>query len=716
MRIIRKKEFMTLRNTLNRAFLSASAAPLALAIPAAAHAEANTDAGTAIDLDREYLPADIVVTANRDEGYGNEDGQTATKTPTSIVDVPQTITAITRDQIEDQAVRSLGDALRFVPGVSMETGEGHRDEVFIRGQETTADFYLDGLRDDAQYYRPLYNIERVEVLKGANALIFGRGAGGGAINRVSKVARLGQSLTAGQANVDSFGAFALAADVAAPIGEGAAARLNATYEEFRNHRDNYDGRFIGISPTVTLALSPDTRFVASYTYDDDDRTTDRGIPSLAGGPIAGFDTTFFGDPAFNRSEVQAHILRARIDHDFSSALSGNASVQFADYDKFYANIVPSGATANTVRLSGYDSGTDRTNLIGQGNMVWQGDTGPLSHTLLVGAEFARQDTDAVRNQARFSNGATSVEVALDPDTIFIPAFGLEPQRASTSELETLSLYVQDQVAFSEWLQVVAGVRFDSFELESVDLVTGFAGERGDEMVSPRVGVIVKPLPALSLYASYAESFLPASGDQFTVLSQGSVQLDPEKFSNREIGFKYLLSDRLLLTGAAFRLDRSNTPSTDGLGLTVLTGKSRVEGVEFSLAGEVTPDLHVNVGYTLLDGEILTDSSFASAGTALQQLPRHQIGAWARYDLTERLGVGAGLVHQSDQFASFSNNVVLPAYTRVDTAVFYELSEGVNVQLNVENLLDEDYYPSAHGDNNIQPGKPLTVQAGLRFEL
>lgn len=668
---------------------------------------------------RDYLPSDIVVTGDAD-GYGTDDGLTATKTPTPLIDVPQAVTAITRDQLDDQNATSLNEALRFVPGVSLETGEGHRDEVFIRGQETTADFFIDGLRDDAQYYRPLYNVERVEVLKGANALIFGRGAGGGAINRVSKKAEIGDLRLAGAASVDTHGAFSLASDIGLPAGDALALRLNATYEEFDNHRDVYEGRFIGVSPTATVGLGPSTELVLSYTYDDDQRVVDRGVPSFQGRPLTGNDETFFGDPDYNYSDVEAHIARARIDHDFDGGLSANATVQYAHYDKFYSNIVPSGASdtdgdgiADTVSLGGYESGTVRENLIGQANLVWEGNTGSIGHTLLVGAEFSRQDTDADRDRAIFG-APTDVPLA---DTIFVPPFTLEFQRASNSELSTLSFYIQDQIDLADWLQVIVGARYDEFDLESYDVGNDFFGSRKDDKISPRLGVIVKPQDSLSIYASYSESFLPASGDQFTVLSDTSINLEPESFETWEAGVKYAPRADLLVTAAVFRLDRKDTAFTDPVQNVVLqTGETRVQGFEASLAGSPTDQLHVNVGYTYLDGEIRSATNSGGIGTELQQLPEHQIGAWGRYDFTDNLGVGLGLVHQSSQFASFSNDVVLPSYTRVDAAVFYTLNDRVSLQLNVENLLDEDYYPSAHGDNNIQPGKPLTAKLGVRFEL
>ncbi|MGB3796392.1 MAG: TonB-dependent siderophore receptor [Alteraurantiacibacter sp.] len=678
-------------------------------------AVANPSANT--DVQRNYLPGNIVVSGDR-ETYVNEDGSTGTKTPTPIIDVPQSVTVITADQLEDQGVTTLNDALRFVPGVSLETGEGHRDEVFIRGQETTADFYIDGLRDDAQYYRPLYNVERVEILKGANALIFGRGAGGGAINRVAKVAELGATEYAGGAQVDTFGAFALTGDANLPAGDSVAVRLTGTYEEFDNHRDAYDGRFFGVSPTLTANLGTDTRLYAYYTYDDDERVVDRGLPSLNGGPLRGYDETFFGDRDYNFSDVEVHIARTRLEHDFSGAWSLNASVMYADYDKFYANIVPGGGTTETtVNLGGYESGTDRQNLIGQANLVGQFDTGSLSHTLLIGAEAGSQDTDSVRNRALFNNGTdTGVTVTLD-DTIAVPSFTLVPQRASTSELTTLSFYAQEQLDIGI-LQLVAGVRYDRFDLESTDLVANFDGERVDSRWSPRFGAILKPLENLSIYASYAESFLPQSGNQFTVLDQQSASLEPEIFENLEAGVKWAPHRDLLLTAAVFRLTRSNTTAPDpaNTGLVILAGESEVEGFELGLVGEPVDGLSLSLGYAYLDGEITSTTTSAASGTTLQQVPEHQVTAWARYDLTDRIGIGAGLTHLSEQFASLSNSVVLPAYTRVDAAVFFEATDTLSLQVNIENLFDEDYYPSAHGDNNIQPGAPLNASIGARLRF
>ncbi|MBT8426513.1 MAG: TonB-dependent siderophore receptor, partial [Erythrobacter sp.] len=559
------------------------------------------------------------------------------------------------------------------------------------------------------------NIERVEVLKGANALIFGRGAGGGAINRVAKRADLTDAFVGGEASVDNFGAFALLADLNQPVTDSLAVRLNATYEEFNNDRDFYDGRFIGISPTLTAALGPDTTLIASYTYDNDERVTDRGLPSFNGGPLTGFDETFFGDPDFNGSTAEVHIGRVRLEHDFNGGLSANASLQIADYDKFYANLLPTGTDGSTVTLSGYQDAQQRTNWIGQANLIWQAETDTLDSTFLFGFEASSQDTQNTRDTVSFD---TTNEVVLE-DVITIPAFTLNPtSRSRDSQLKTLSFYAQEQLQIGEHIELVGGLRWDRFDLDTLDLIGGVEGDRVDEEFSPRAGLIVKPTPDLSIYASYSESFLPQAGDQFLVLSPDRSQFEPEKFTNYELGAKWAPLDKVLVTAAIFRLERTNIRAVDPTDptLTVLAGESRTEGFELGAVGEVTDFWKANLGYTYLDGELLNDNAFGAAGQRLQQLPRHSISAWNRFDVSEQLGFGLGVIHQSEQFASFSNDVVLPSYWRVDAAAYYTVSEQLSIQLNIENLLDEDYYPSAHGDNNIQPGDPFTARIGVRFEM
>ncbi len=644
----------------------------------------------------------------------------ATKTNTPLIDVPQSVTVLSRDQLDDQGLGQLGDALRYVPGVILGMGEGHRDEVALRGQSTTADFFLDGLRDDAQYYRPLYNTDRVEVLKGANAMMFGRGGGGGVINRVSKVARFDSGRGSGSAGVDSFGAWSLATDVNQPLSDSVALRFNGTYEAFASHRDVYGGHFIGAAPTLGVRLGEATTFGIGYEYADDDRVTDRGIPSLGGVPISGYDKTFFGDLALNQSQVTAHLAHARLGHAFSDSLSFNLSGRYATYDKFYGNILPEVATATTVAMTGYTSDQQRKNWIGQGNLVWKGETGPLRHTLLIGFEAAGQDTAAIRRVALFAVGGGTAISAIVPlaRRIALPAISLAAAfRSTISHVRALSAYVQDQIEIGDHVQVIGGIRYDDFRITSLNRINSFAAARSDGTWSPRIGLILKPQANISLYASYARSFLPQSGDQFTVLDATTTTLAPEEFRNLEAGVKWDIRPDLSLTAAVYQLDRSNTRATDPLsGNAVLTGSSRVRGFEAALSGRIASNWQASLGYARQGGRIMSTTTAAPAGRLLPQLPKHQLTAWTRYDVTPKLGLGLGLVHQSSQFATISNAVVLPAFTRLDAAIYYDVSPAFSLQLNVENLADARYFPSAHTDNNIATGEPFNARLTVRIKF
>lgn len=695
-------------NSLRFALLASTVLP-ALAAAAPTQAEAAV----------EVTDAPAIIVYGVPDGYDIEKTRTATKTETPLIDVPQTVTVLSREQLDDQGVESLNDALRYVPGVVLGQGEGHRDQITLRGQSTTADFFLDGLRDDAQYYRPLYNTDRVEVLKGANALIFGRGGGGGVINRVSKAPEFNKGRTDFAGGVDSFGAWSLAADLDRPLGDALAVRLNATYEDFANHRDFYAGHFVGIAPTLGWKLGEATRLVLGYEYADDQRLTDRGVPSFAGTPLKRYDEVFFGSLAANHSEVQAHIARARLDHDFSDALTANLAAQYAHYDKYYGNVYPrAAATATTVEMEAYNSDTIRENWMVQGNLVWKGETGGIGHQLLLGFEASDQLTDAKRSEGTFGAAATSRITVSLAQRLTLPTvtFGAS-SRSSLSKVRALSAYVQDQIDLGDLIKVVLGLRYDDFRITSTNRVNNFRATRSDGKWSPRAGLIFKPQENISLYASYAKSFLPQSGDQFTVLDATTATLAPEEFRNLEAGVKWDLSERLAFTAALFQIDRSNTRANDPVtGVVVQTGKSRTKGFEAAMVGQLAKGLQVTLGYALQDGEIRSTTSAAPAGRTLAQVPRHQFSAWGRYDFTDRLGLAVGAVRQSQQFATISNAVRMPGFTRIDAALFYKLSDAAQLQLNVENLTDADYFPNAHTDNNISTGAPLNARLGVKLKF
>ena len=695
--------------------------------PVSAFAQEAWDEGMADDQE-------IIVTGEK-EGYVAI-SSAGLKTDTPLLDTPQTVSVVTREQLDDQALQDIGDILRYTPGASIGQGEGNRDQITIRGQNTTADFFVDGIRDDVQYFRPLYNIERVEIHKGPNAMIFGRGGGGGIVNRVTKSPIADRQFGEATASVDSFGAYYLAGDLNLPVGDRAAFRINGLYEEFDNHRDFYDGRRFAINPTIGAELDDSNRILLSYEYVDDNRAVDRGNPAelrAAGdacsfanpcGPLSGYRDTLFGQPGTNRTTLQAHIAKLRVEHDFSDELTFSATTQYGDYDKLYRNVYPVDArsndsrltpVANSVTLDGYVDTTDRQNFITQGNLLWTGDTGALGHSLLLGYELGQQRSANARRDILFAASNDDQIVVPLTDPIAVPGFSFPAfNRSTRSDLKFLSLYIQDQISIGDHVEIIGGVRFDRFDLDVNDIQNSLLLSRTDEKFSPRFGAIYKPQDNISLYASYAKSFLPRSGDQFLTLSPGTANLAPETFENIEFGVKWDLTPALSLTAALFRLDRDDQAILlDNQGNTTLSG-SRTEGLELQLVGKLTDAWQVNAGYSYLDGQQRNASTVAGQDLRLFQVPEHMISLWTKYDFTEQFAGGFGVTHQSSQFATNDNSVRIPAFTRVDAALYYDLSEKVQVQLNVENLFDTIYYPSVHNNDNISTGEPLNARLTVTF--
>jgi catecholate siderophore receptor len=690
----------------------------------------------AVDAATDSDQGTIVVTGTRDT-YKTDRTSTATRTPTDVNDIPQAISIVTGKQVDDQAMQSIADVLRYVPGAVISQGEGHRDQIILRGNSSTADFFVDGLRDDVQYYRGLYNLERVEILKGPNAMIFGRGGGGGIVNRVSKRPEAG-SFGRASASLDSWGAWGLEADLNHAVSELVSVRLNGVYEEFANHRDFYEGRRIGLNPTVALTPGDSTRIDLSYEFADDERTVDRGIPAARAGTLAdparpqeGFDRTFFGVPGLNLTTFEGHVLRGQLSHRFSDSLTLTSRLLYGDYDKYYRNamaqapVAPVGGVPS-VGIEAYEDSTARRNLFSQNDLVWEVATGPLKHVLLAGVEYGDQESRVDHINGFFDSGVpttgggrrTFVPLArriVVPPVTFRSGPG---ERRVRSDAELLAFYLQDQISIGDHVDLIVGSRHDRFQLRVDDRLTGGRFERTDSLWSPRLGLVVKPTEAMSLYASYSRSFLPQSGDQFSSLDLTLAALEPEKFVNYELGFKWDVRRALSLTAALYRLDRDNSRATDPAdpSRTLLTGAQRSKGFELGLTGEIRPGWSVSAGYALQDAEILRTTVAAPAGRKVALVPRHQASLWTRYDFTSRLGAGIGVYHQSKSFTSIGNTVVLPAFTRVDAAAYFRVTDSIEAQLNVENLLGNDYFSSAFNDNNIMPGAPISVRGTLRFRF
>ncbi len=672
------------------------------------------------------LPA-IQVTASNTNRYSAVSSTTATKTNTLLRDVPQSITVITNELIKDQSVRSIGDAVRYVPGVGVSQGEGNRDALVFRGNRSTGDFFTDGIRDDVEYYRDLYNIERVEVLKGANGMIFGRGGSGGVVNRVTK-----------QANWDpvreftfqggSYNQKRMTADVGHVINDVAAVRLNALYEDAGSFRNGVTMERWGISPTVTLKPTHRTKVVASMERFHDDRTADRGITSVSSstgevtGPVDVRRSQFFGDPRRSNANIDVLSFNSLIEHKFDSGVTLQNRTNYALYDKFYQNVFAGGGLrANgNILLDAYNNATDRENVFNQTNLIYSLNTGPIMHTLLAGIEVGRQETHNRREKGLFNTNSTGEDVSLSNSITNIPITfknrdgGGDIDALNRSVVNVTSLYIQDQIEIIPQLQAIVGVRYDLFEVD-------FRQKNGqrdhlktsDDLIAPRFGLIYKPFEPVSFYASYSQAFVPRAGDQLSSLNVTVAALKPEKFTTLEAGVKWDIRPDLSLTGAVYQLDRTNVLNTIVGGQSVLAKGQRTEGIEVGLAGQLTSNWSVMGGYAYQLGELTSDIvAVAKKGATVAELPRHTFSMWSRYDITPRIGAAFGVIHRDSMFASVTNRVVLPDFTRVDAALFAQFTKRFRGQLNIENLFNTKYFSSAHNDFNIAPGSPIAIRATL----
>jgi catecholate siderophore receptor len=660
----------------------------------------------------------------------------ATKTNTPLRDIPQSLTVLTKTFIQDQGFQSLTDYTRYVPGVAIHQGEGNRDELVIRGVDSSANFFVNGFRDDVQYFRDLYNTQSLEILKGPSALIFGRGAGGGLVNRTLKEA----DWTTVRQVIMTTGSWAdrrVATDFGQAINDNVAVRLNAFYEKSDTFRDYGNLERYGINPTASFKLGDDTKLKLSYEYFHDVRLADRGNPSQAVTTVAPGSTrfnpalpfvsdvsTFFGSPIYNITHANVHTAMSTLEHDFGNGLTVKNGTLFASYLRDYRNIYPGNGTLlgavnpaqTSMNLAAYENATNRNNLFNQTDFTYKGYTGPVRHTLMFGTEFGLQAGLSQRDTGFFPQAGGANTITVNPffPTFFGPVNFIHQASDASSRyrLNIQSGYVQDQVDVTRWLQLIGGVRYDRFDLSALDQNTNTTRGRVDEKVSPKGAVIVKPVETVSVYGAYSISYLPASGDQFSTLTPGTLILDPQKFENKEVGVKWNINPKLLFSAAVYELVRTNVPIADlnNVGFFFPSGSHKIRGFETSLNGYVTADWQSQLGYAYTDARITSATSTTIVpGNIVQLVPLNQFSWWNKYQFDPIWAAAVGMIYFSDSFAGSDNIVKLPSWWRFDAAVYAKFNETWKFQVNVENIFDKLYWASADGNNNLSPGQSRTVR-------
>lgn len=653
------------------------------------------------------------------EGYNAPSSSTATKTNAPLRDIPQTVNVIPAEVIADQHATSLQDVMKNVPGIGQSHGDGQRDQVSIRGFTAIADQFVDGFRDDALYFRDLSNVERVEIIKGPAAVLYGRGSSGGLINRVTK--KPGIDLNEIELSYGSWDDKRAEIDVGRH-GNVASWRVTGAVEDADSYRDQQFLKRTAVAPSISFDLGASDTLLLQADYLRDKRLTDFGIPAYRGRPVDVPPETYFG--AANAEDAdysEAEVYSAAVNyvHRFSNTLSLRNGLRYYDYDLDRNNTLPSGPVneaAQTVQLNRSHLDRKEHGWFNQTELMQQLSIAGQTHEMLYGIEVGQQDKDQF---GRSQNNVAIVSL-FDPVLPALPlAISAAPNNDNTGITKTRAAYAQDTATVTEHWKALLGIRFDRLEQQTEQHLAGQQDlSRVDQAWSPRVGIVWQPSDAQSYYASWSRSFQP-SGESFAITSSNA-DIEPEKTVNQEVGAKLdFLDGRLSATGSLFRLERDNIKSSDPITNRLIPiGTQRTDGLELTIAGDLGGGWKVLAGYAYLDARVIEsiaiDAGRPVEGKRATITPENSANLWITKSVTPHLGFGAGANYVDDRFANPGNTVTLPSYTTVDAMAWYRVGQ-FDVQLNIRNLLDREYIVAGHGSNaNLNlPGAPRNATLSLR---
>ncbi len=639
----------------------------------------------------------------------------ATKLDVPLRDVPQSVQFVDKELIRAQGAVDMKDVLRNVSGVAPSQGEGRRDQFYIRGFDATRDTLLDGMRDDSLYFRDLGNVERIEVLKGPAAVLYGRGSAGGVINRVTKkpVKTPVREVTLSGGS-ENFRRIDL--DLGGAAGEQAAFRLTGAYEVGDNYRDVVHSERAVLAPSIAWTAGRDTSFLLQTEFLHQNRTPDRGIPSLNGVPADVPVGNFYGE-RYDYARTDAQNARFNVEHAVNDKLVLRNNFQYSKLKLDAINTRTLGlAAANTqVRRQITYFPQDQSNFLNQTEAAYQLDAGGIRHSLLTGVELGHQKSGRLVRAA----ATTSVSLQAPQQLMAMPDLAALPVTIDNDfKSDTAAWYAQDQVSLNEQWKMLAGVRFDRFKQEQDDRRTGLVQSRTDSVWSPRIGVVYQPGQAHALYANLSRSFLPV-GNDFFYGGKDFAQIKPVESLQKEIGDKSeWFGGRLQSTVALYEITQRNVATkdpSDPAGVRqVQTGEQQSRGLEVDLTGNLAQGWKVFANATVNHARI-TQSNNYKVGNRPANIPKHAAGLWSNYELGRGFTIGAGAFYVGDRFAVEDNAVRLPSYVRLDAMLGYK-GKNWEAGLNLNNLADKVYYESANNNFQIQPGAPRSVMAYVRVKI
>lgn len=685
---------------------------------------------------------EVNVSEGKDAGYSPAYTSTGAKVDTPLRDIPQTVNVISRDVIRDQAARGLTQALKTVPGMGLSTADG-RDQLVIRGFVSMADYYLDGIRDDGFYLRDLYNIERIEVIKGPAAVLYGRGSSGGLINRVTKKPLLEGPARELSLSAGSYGLRRGEFDLNQPVSDTLAVRLIGAVEDSDSFRQQAFLKNTDFAPSL-LWKDGAQSVLLQYDYQRQKRVVDFGIPGFRGAPAAVDVSTFYGaaDAAKNDvSTTTAQALTAQYKLRLSDRTQISNTLRVSDFrlDRANTRVVNVNQTAAvpTVTLNRGNIVRDEQGVFDQLEVVTDWDWGGTRHKTLLGLEYSDQGRyQSVINSRNTGAGAIAFTTPLFNPVLqnlpyTVPLASAMGAQVGDFKQISRSAYVQLQSQWTPTLKTVAGVRADDFEQSSVDQVANNNLSRTDRELSPRVGVIYQPSADVSYYASVSRSYQPSG--EFAALATNNASLKPEQTTGIEIGTRIeLLDGRASLGIALFNLERTDIKVTDPIDPTKLInlGRQRSRGTEVTLSGEVATGLRLIAGYGYIDAKVTESRGTVTApftgavATPLQgKTPPFTSRNTASLFAVQALGpygladwsAGAGVLYRGASFANVDNAVQIPSFTTVDLVAFYRpAGSGFSLAFNLKNLSDRRYFIASTNDVNLTPGAPRTFEVTARY--
>lgn len=669
--------------------------------------------------------SEIIVMGQKQDGYGTDRITTATRTGTDLRDIPQSVQVVPRQVIDDRQLVDLTSVVTNVSGIQSAGTSGNRSETFtVRGFKASA-YAVDGIVlnpavSNSDVYRDLSYVERVEVLKGPASVLYGRGDPGGLINIVTKQPQFssGRSVSA---QVGSNDFYRGELDLTGPIvADTLAFRLIGAYQQQDTFRDFLiPEKRIFVAPSLLLTPGSRTRILITGAYANQRVQSDRGLPVVRDAAtglysVAGPQDGFYGEK-WAQTKTERYEIGYRIEHEANSWLTLRqiGSYSNSSINQKIVNFTAVAPDGHTLRR-GATSLVEKDHSIDlQLDAVAKFSTAGVGHTLVIGGEYTDGTRDLVQARATLAS--------LD---LFAPTYGALPggfvvNNDRLNTVEILAGYIQDQIDLGDQVKILAGARYD--HSKQVNSALGQVVELSNDRISPRIGVVYKAIPAVSLFADYTRSFQPNAGVKF-----GGGNFDPEIGRQYEIGVKAdLLGDRLSLTTAIYDLRRENVLTNDpaNAGFQIQTGVQRSRGVEIDVNGRILPGWNVIASGSYIDAKIVADTLY-TPGARLQNVPHWSGSIWSNYDVQSGslrgLGGGAGISGVTDRSSDLANTMTLAGYTRVDAGIHYDLAKLGRISLSVKNLFDTFYIDTpgigTGATLGLYPGASRTFQLGLRANL